>query len=109
MPGTGDDLHTDGQSVKFATAFAQFIGISVRYNGDEVKREYVMAAQRIVDMTLDDLNQLIEQTVDRRLGLVKSEDTRPMSEVNQSIRQHRWTPPPGSKSTLELLREDRDA
>lgn len=68
-----------------------------------------MAVQRIADMTLDDLNQLIEQTVDRRLGLVKSDDSRTMAEVNKSIRQHRWTPPPGTKSTLELLREDRDA
>jgi hypothetical protein len=68
-----------------------------------------MAVQRITDMTLDDLQQLIEQTVDRRLGLVQSADKRTMQKINESISRNRWTPPPGAKSSLELLREDRDA
>jgi hypothetical protein len=76
------------------------------------QRGTIMAVQRVADMTLDELNQLIEQAVERQLRLVKmegDEDTRSMDEINDSIRRHRWTPPPGAKSSLELLREDRDA
>lgn len=68
-----------------------------------------MAVQHITDMTLEELGEFVERIVDRRLGLVKSTDTRTMAEVNESIRRNRWTPPPGAKSSLELLREDRDA
>jgi len=31
-----------------------------------------------------------------------------MKEVVKSIEENRWTPPPGAKSSLEMLREDRD-
>jgi hypothetical protein len=68
-----------------------------------------MAVQHITDMTIEQLGEFVERIVDRRLGLVKSTDTRTMAEVNESIRRNRWTPPPGAKSSLELLREDRDA
>jgi hypothetical protein len=68
-----------------------------------------MAAERVGDMTVDELKALIAQEVDRRLqSLLKPVDTRTPQEVLESIRKHRWTPPPGSKSTGELLREDRD-
>lgn len=65
--------------------------------------------ETVAEMTLSELNQLINKIVDRRLELVKKADTRTMDEVNESIRRNRWTPPPGAKSSLELLREDRDA
>lgn len=68
-----------------------------------------MAAKQIRDMTLEELGEFVERIVDRRLRLVKSTDTRTTAEVNESIRRNRWTPPPGAKSSLELLREDRDA
>ena len=68
-----------------------------------------MASERVGDMTLDELNQLIAKTVNRRLELVKPSRKRTMDEVNESIRKHRITLPPGAKSSLELLREDRDA
>ncbi|MCC6973766.1 MAG: hypothetical protein IT322_07140, partial [Anaerolineae bacterium] len=29
-------------------------------------------------------------------------------EVRASVERHRWTPPPGAKTSLELLREDRE-
>lgn len=29
-------------------------------------------------------------------------------EVREWVKKHRWTPPKGAKSSLELLREDRD-
>lgn len=71
-----------------------------------------MAAERVGDMTMQELRQMIRQEVDQRLrihGLRKPpKDTRTVQEINESIRRHRYTPPPGSKSTGELLREDRD-
>lgn len=69
-----------------------------------------MATQRIADMTLEELNQLIDEHIDRRFReSVKPRDTRSNSEILASIRKRRFTPPEGAKSTLELLREDRDA
>jgi hypothetical protein len=29
-------------------------------------------------------------------------------EIRESVEKHRWTPPPGAKSSLEYLREDRE-
>jgi uncharacterized membrane-anchored protein YjiN (DUF445 family) len=69
----------------------------------------MMAAQRVSDMTLDDLRTFVEEVVDHRLqALLKPADRRSIEEINESIRRNRWTPPPGTPSTLELLREDRD-
>lgn len=69
-----------------------------------------MAVERVGDMTLDELKVLINQEIDQRLqSLSLPKTTRTVKEINESIRRHRWTPPPGSKSSLELLREDRDA
>lgn len=68
-----------------------------------------MATERIGDMTLDELKSLIEQTVDQRIRKIrKPQSERSVDEINATIRQHRWTPPPGTPSVLELLREDRD-
>jgi len=71
----------------------------------------MMAVQRVGDMTLDELNTLIEEKIVHHLKKVTSErdDHRSMAEVNASIRRNRIVPPPGSKSALEMLREDRDA
>ena len=70
-----------------------------------------MAVQRVGDMTLDELKAIIEQTVAERLGRVKAWPKAPASrdlqEIFNSVDRNRWTPPPGAKSTLELLREDR--
>jgi hypothetical protein len=64
---------------------------------------------------------LIDLAVDRRLKHLLGEfevdentfsdeppDTRSLEEVFASIDRHMWTPPPGAKSSLELLREDRE-
>jgi hypothetical protein len=75
----------------------------------EGKEEATMAAERIADMTREELQHLIDEAIDRRLGsLNKPKDTHSIQEINESIRKHRWTPKPGTPSTLELLREDRD-
>jgi hypothetical protein len=39
----------------------------------------------------------------------RPKDPRSVEEILASIDRHRWTPPPGAKSSLEMLREDRDA
>lgn len=67
-----------------------------------------MSAQRVADMTLDELRELVEEIVNRRVQYArKPKSTRSAKEINESIRQHRWTPSEGTPSTLELLREDR--
>lgn len=70
-----------------------------------------MATERIGDMTLDELNNLIESAIDRhfKYQILKLDDKRSMAEINESIRRHRITPPPNAKSALQMLREDRDA
>jgi hypothetical protein len=69
-----------------------------------------MAVERVGNMTLDELNQLIAQAVGRILRTQSvRKDPRSVQEILDSIDRNMWTPPPGAKSTLELLREDRDA
>ena len=78
--------------------------------------------EKVADMSLEELKQLIEQTVDERLSLLIDDfeitdadfandeppDLRTLDEVFKSVDENRWTPPPSAKSSLELLREDRD-
>jgi hypothetical protein len=66
-------------------------------------------SSRIADMTLEELNTLIEKVVIQHLSQApKSRDTRGVDEILESIDSHFWIPPAGAKSSLELLREDRD-
>lgn len=68
-----------------------------------------MATERVGDMTLEELKALIRETVGQQTsGIRQLGGKRSVKEINESIRRHRWTPPPGSRSSLELLREDRD-
>jgi hypothetical protein len=80
-------------------------------------------ADTIGNMTLDELRNLINAAVERRLKellgefeisedeffLAEPEDTRSIEEILDSIDRNRWTPPPGAKTSQELLREDRDS
>lgn len=69
-----------------------------------------MAVERVGDMTLEALNRLVEAAVDRRLqAIARPVDKRSMREINESIRRNRISLPPTAKSSLTLLREDRDA
>ncbi len=68
-----------------------------------------MASQRLSDMTLEELQAFINTAVDRRLQeLLRPASARTPQEVRESVRRNRWTPPSGTPSTLQLLREDRD-
>jgi hypothetical protein len=77
----------------------------------------------IEKMTLEDLRQLIDERIDDRLTRLlgrfeidedelfpdEESDTRTWDEVKEDIERHRWTPPPGTPSVTQLLREDRDS
>lgn len=77
----------------------------------------------IEKMTIEQLRRLIDERIDERLtGLLgkfeigdeelfaeEETDTRTWEQVKQDIERDRWTPPPGAKSSLELLREDRES
>lgn len=68
-----------------------------------------MASQQIADMTVDELNKVIEEVVDRRLhNLYKPDDARHHGQLLEELDQLRFTLPEGAKSSLQLLREDRD-
>ena len=66
-------------------------------------------SSQVADLTLDELNMLIEKVVDARLKqITKPRDKASVQAVLDSIDSHFWIPPDGAKSSLELLREDRD-
>jgi len=68
-----------------------------------------MVAQRVADMTLDELKALIAREIEQRMVMwPRPYDPRTPQEILDSIDRNMWTPPPGSPSTLEMLREDRD-
>ncbi len=76
----------------------------------------------IQNMTLEELRRLIDERIEERLTILlgkfemdeealytdEAPDTRPWEQVKLDIERDRWTPPPGAKSSLALLREDRD-
>ena len=85
-----------------------------------------MASTTIGKMTIEEPRKLIadivKETLDKQLtrtpgafgiqedGVPSDEapETRSVEEILASIDRNLWTPPPGAKSSLEFLREDRD-
>ena len=72
-----------------------------------------MTAQHISDMSINDLRAFVESIIEERMGpprtlSYRQGGERPVEEVLESMRANLWSPPPGSKSSLEMLREDRD-
>lgn len=68
-----------------------------------------MEVKPLANMTRPELEALIEAIVTRKLhSLPRDTQPRTWDQARRSIDQHRWTPPAGAKSSLELLREDRD-
>jgi hypothetical protein len=72
-----------------------------------------MAAERISDMSMDDLRAFVESIIEEHMRLprplsYRQQGNRPVREVLESIHANLWTPPAGAKSSLEMLREDRD-
>ncbi|MEH2381521.1 MAG: hypothetical protein V7K27_21975 [Nostoc sp.] len=72
--------------------------------------QFSMAIPKIADMTIDDIRALITEVVDERLQnwWQQSKDTRSLNEILAAMDRLRWTPPPESPTTTELLRQDRD-
>ncbi|MDY6785635.1 MAG: hypothetical protein SW833_24305 [Cyanobacteriota bacterium] len=65
--------------------------------------------QRLSEMTIADLRALILQILrEQRQQYTQNRPARSLDEVLDSIDAYMWTPPSGAKSTMELLREDRD-
>ena len=64
--------------------------------------------ERIGDMTRKELYQIVDKRIIDRFKPSQNQN-RTMAEVNESIRRNRIVPPPGAKSVVEMLREDRDA
>jgi len=60
------------------------------------------------DMIIQPLRDLIEAASPPKPLPYRQQGQRSMKEVVKSIEENRWTPPPGAKSSLEMLREDRD-
>lgn len=68
-----------------------------------------MATQRVADMTIDELKTLIAREVEQHMAIwPRPYDPRTPQEILDSIDRNMWTPPPGTPSTLAMLREDRD-
>jgi hypothetical protein len=73
-------------------------------------RGEMMNPEKVADMTIDELSEFVGEMIERRImNYYKPQDDRTVAEILADIDKHRWTPPPGAKSSLELLREDRDA
>ncbi|MEO1095859.1 MAG: hypothetical protein AAFX01_13270 [Cyanobacteria bacterium J06638_28] len=64
----------------------------------------------IANMTLEDLKALIAEVVNEQMSRWQSSesDHRTADQVLATMDKLRWTPPVGSPSTIDLLREDRD-
>ncbi|HRE49283.1 MAG TPA: hypothetical protein PLD47_16270 [Aggregatilineales bacterium] len=77
----------------------------------------------IANMTFDDLKQLILDLMEERrlsylfgdfdmdesdLAIEDEPDNRTLEEVFASVEQNRWTPPAGSPTPTEMLRQNRD-
>jgi len=67
-----------------------------------------MATERVGDMTLEELKALITETFEELQDFQKPIEHWNVAEVVERVRQHRRTPPPGSPSNQQLLREERD-
>ena len=72
-----------------------------------------MTPERVADMTLEELKTLISQVIAEKMVDAQlppcPKDTRSVQEVLAAMDRIRWTPPAGSPSVVEMIREDRDS
>ncbi len=73
--------------------------------------------QPIAGMTFGELRALIAEEVRTQLsggmegevpGYLQEPDPVKAAEAVRWLRENRWTPPPGTPSVVEMIREDRD-
>lgn len=68
-----------------------------------------MVHNSIGDMTINELRRIIREEISLQYGqLSPIRDSQKVQEALDWLKVNRWTPPAGTPSTLELLREDRD-
>ncbi len=69
-----------------------------------------MEAERIGDMTMNELKEVVESIVDAKIQRTPYTiiPKRPIKEVLESMWANMIELKPGQPSTLEMLREDRD-
>lgn len=69
-----------------------------------------MLDQQISNMTLETLKEFVIEVVNDQLNrrTQAQKDARSCEEALAAMDRIRWTPPAGSPTTLELLREERD-
>jgi hypothetical protein len=70
------------------------------------------------NITREEVQMMIDEAVEHKIRQLLQEwfpdistsekDTRTLAEILEDADRNRWTPPPGSPSAVELLREDRD-
>ena len=65
-----------------------------------------MAANQVAEMSLEELAEFVDKRIEQ--AFTRKRKQCPMAEVNASIRKHRIIPPPGAKSAVVMIREDRD-
>jgi len=84
-----------------------------------------MATARIADMTFDELRRFVLALMEEQrleylfgdfdmdeadlTGMDDEPDNRTLEEILESIERNRWTPPPGTPSPSQMIREDRDS
>ncbi len=69
-----------------------------------------MTERQISGMTFEALEEFVIEVVNNQLNrrTHPQKDQRSCEEALATMDRIRWTPPPGSPTTLELLREERD-
>ncbi|UBF24990.1 hypothetical protein K9N68_25620 [Kovacikia minuta CCNUW1] len=68
-----------------------------------------MQTQKVTDMTIEELKDLIQHIVDERLQQqAQSNDSQSVQEILRAIEQHRWTPPPGTPKASQMIIEERE-
>lgn len=67
-----------------------------------------MNTERVADLTIEDLKTFVTRIVNEKMHPLPK-DSRSLEEVLAPMDQIRWTSPPGSRTTLEMIQEDRNA
>lgn len=63
---------------------------------------------RVAEMTLEQLLEMIDGVVERKLRMLSSASQQETLAVLRRLEADIWTPPSAAKSPTEMLREDRD-
>ena len=65
-------------------------------------------AEKVAEMTIEELKRLIRREVALTMQQRQPRDPASVRENLELLKKNRWTPPPGTPTTEELVREDQD-